>query len=101
MDKKQQRKNTPIYRGVIKYFPDAMAEVAKVSFIANEQHNKGEPMHWAKDKSKDEYDAMMRHLADVANGEEIDDDGLLHRGKIAWRALAGLQRYLEGSDIIE
>ena len=91
-DKHEERKQTPVYSGVINYFPDAICEVAKCSRIGNEQHNKGEPLHWAREKSTDEPDALLRHLMQYA---EIDDDGMLHATKVAWRALALLQRTLE------
>jgi len=89
------RKETPVFSGVLKYFPDALAEVARVSKAGNDQHNPGEPLHWAKEKSKDEDDALTRHLLDLAAGEEYDSDGQRHRAKIAWRALAGLQREID------
>lgn len=89
------RKNIPIYSGFIKYFPLAILDVAKLSKIANDQHNPGEPLHWAKEKSTDEPDAMMRHLIDYARGEEFDTDGVLHITKVAWRAMAQLERFLE------
>ena len=41
MTKDQQRKSTPIFDGVLAYFPDAIAEVANCSRVANEQHNAG------------------------------------------------------------
>ena len=91
-DKHEERKQTPVYSGVINYFPDAICEVAKCSRIGNEQHNKGEPLHWAREKSTDEPDALLRHLMQY---DEIDDDGMLHATKVAWRALALLQRTLE------
>lgn len=94
----QERKETPVYSGVVKYFPRAIEEVAKVSFIGNEQHNPGEPLHWAKEKSKDEQDALMRHLIDHAKGNLYDSDGSLHLAKVAWRALAGLERFLEENE---
>lgn len=94
MDTITKRKNTPIYSGFIKYFPNAIAEVSRLSFIANEQHHKGEPLHWDKDKSTDELDALMRHLTDHASGEHIDDDGCRHLTKVAWRSLAMLERIL-------
>jgi hypothetical protein len=59
-----ERKAAPIATGVLDYFPDALMEVARVSQIGNGQHNPGEPLHWAKEKSQDEADALMRHLAD-------------------------------------
>lgn len=90
------RKAVPIYTGFIKYFPDAVAAVAQLSFDANEQHNPGEPVHWAKEKSTDEDDALMRHLLDplTAGGDLYDEDGTLHATKVAWRAMARLQRLL-------
>ena len=97
-EKANARKRTPIYSGVVKYFPDAIAEIARVSFIGNEQHNKGEPLHWARGKSPDEPDALMRHLTDHARGEVFDDDGTRHLSKAAWRALALLQKELEDAE---
>lgn len=90
---KQARKNVPLYRGLFKYFPDALCAVAELSRICNEQHNPGEPMHWAKSKSTDEPDALLRHMIDAGT---IDDDGIRHSAKVAWRALAMLQREIEG-----
>ena len=87
-----ERKERPIARGVLDYFPDALAEVAHVSFVANEQHNPGEPMHWAKEKSTDEADALVRHLLERGT---MDTDGLRHSAKVAWRALALLQREID------
>jgi hypothetical protein len=95
---RQERKDIPIARGCLDYFPDALAEVAHVSFVANEQHNPGEPMHWAKEKSTDEADALLRHLVDRGG---IDSDGLRHSAKVAWRALALLQRELEEAEGLE
>lgn len=91
----QWRKNRPLFRGVLAYFPDALMEVANVSRIGNEQHNPGQPMHWAFGKSDDHADCVLRHLID---GDECDGDGVLHAAKAAWRALANLQELLEGSD---
>lgn len=96
MTKDEKRKSTPIFDGVLAYFPDAIAEVAHCSRVANEQHNAGQPMHWNKSASADELGSLTRHLVDIASGEEVDDDGILHRAKVAWRALASLQRYLDG-----
>lgn len=86
------RKDVPIYRGFVKYFPDAMAEVAELSRIGNEQHNPGQPLHWAKEKSTDEADALMRHQMEVGTR---DTDGVRHATKVAWRAMAQLQRELD------
>ncbi len=93
----QARKETPVFSGVLKYFPDALAEVARVSKAGNDQHNPGQPLHWDRSKSGDEYDACTRHLLDRAAGDEFDTDGQRHMAKVAWRALAALQKEIEGA----
>jgi hypothetical protein len=87
----KQRKETPIFSGVLKYFPDALKEVAKVSYQGNQQHHPDKPLHWDRNKSTDQLDALMRHLTDYAKGNKIDTDGHLHLAKCAWRCLAQLQ----------
>ena len=87
-----ERKQRPLATGVLDYFPDALLEVALVSWTGNEQHNPGTPTHWDRAKSGDEADALMRHL--VKRGS-LDTDGMRHSAKVAWRALALLQKELE------
>ena len=65
-DKAAQRKATPVFSGVLKYFPNALKEVAKCSKAGNNQHHPDKPLHWDMDKSKDEYDALTRHLIAVS-----------------------------------
>lgn len=88
----EDRKNRPIARGVLDYFPDALAEIALVSKTGNDQHNPGQPLHWAKEKSTDHADCIIRHLIDRG---KLDSDGMRHSAKVAWRALALLQTELE------
>jgi hypothetical protein len=97
-DVAKKRKETPIFSGVLKYFPDAIAEVAKCSFVGQQQHNPDKPLSWDRSKSGDEYDALMRHLMD-STVDDYDTDGTLHKAKVAWRALAGLQKHLEKNKI--
>lgn len=92
--KAQQRKATPVFTGFFKYFPGAIREVAKLSHVANEQHNPGQPVHWDKSKSTDHEDCLLRHLLDSIDNP-VDDDGIHHDVKVAWRALAKLQTRLE------
>lgn len=94
----QKRKEVPLVRGLLDYFPDALVEVARVSLEGNKQHNPGEPLHWAKEKSTDEADALVRHLIDRG---KFDSDGMRHSAKVAWRALALLQREIEGSEVVK
>lgn len=91
MNKHQKRKNQPILTGLLDYFPNACLYVSEVSRVANEQHNPGQPMHWAKEKSIGDGNEIVRHLLDRG---KIDDDGLRHTGKVAWRALELLEREL-------
>lgn len=95
MSTPNQRKQIPIFTGVCKYFPKALRYIAQVSLAGNKQHLEGQPLFWDKTKSMDQEDALSRHLMDIAEGIEVDDDGILHRGKVAWRALASLELYLE------
>ena len=92
MNEAQKRKDTPVYSGVLKYFPLALQEVARVSKAGNDQHHKGQPLHWDKSKSTDEADALVRHLLEAGT---FDTDGQRHTAKVAWRALALLERELE------
>lgn len=87
-----ERKALPITTGVLDYFPDALLEVAHCSKVGNDQHNPGRPLHWAKEKSTDEADALVRHL--LQRGTR-DRDGVRHSAKVAWRALALLQREID------
>src|SRR5689334_7063621 len=91
-DTVEARKAMPIASGVLDYFPDALLVVAEVSRVGNEQHHPGQPLHWDKSKSTDEADALMRHLIDRGTR---DTDGQRHSAKVAWRALALLQRELD------
>ena len=87
-----KRKHFPIASGVLDYFPDALVAIAQVSWQGNEQHNPGQPLHWARGKSADEADTMIRHFLQRGT---IDTDGLRHTAKMAWRALALLQKEIE------
>ncbi len=91
-DEHKKRKDTPVFSGVLMYFPDAILEVARVSKAGNDQHNPGQPLHWNRSKSTDELDALARHLIDAG---KLDTDGQRHSAKIAWRALANLQKEIE------
>jgi hypothetical protein len=90
----QERKECPIASGVLDYFPDAVAAVARVSWKGSQQQNPGAPMHWDRSKSTDESDALIRHFMERGT---IDTDGLRHSAKVAWRALALLQKEIEGA----
>ena len=107
------RKAIPIFEGVLMYFPKAIAAIAEVSYAGNQQHNPGEPLHWARTKSMDQFNTALRHMMDhrmgggripdripdhVNNGwamEHMDADGVRHLAKAAWRVLAALELAIE------
>ena len=97
-NKAEIRKQHPVFSGVLKYFPNAIYYVSGVSWQGNQQHHPDKPLHWDKSKSTDEPDALVRHLLQY---DQFDDDGILHAGKVAWRALALLERELESKGINE
>lgn len=87
----KERKEYPIATGVLDYFPRALAEVAHVSYVGNQQHHPGTPLHWDMSKSTDEADALLRHLSQRGT---FDTDTVRHTAKVAWRSLALLEREL-------
>lgn len=87
-----ERKQYPIASGVLDYFPDAIVAIAHLSWRGNEQHNPGEPLNWNRSKSGDEADTMLRHFLQRGT---VDADGVRHSAKMAWRALALLQKEIE------
>lgn len=99
----QIRKATPVYRGFFRYFPKAIRAVTAVSQIGNNKHNPGEDLHWAKEKSTDEPDCVLRHMLDEAECEiegeigagGVDESGVLNLASTAWRAMANLERLLD------
>ena len=90
-----ERKAIPLFDGAVMYFPNALAAVAEVSRIGNEQHNPGQPLHWARGKSMDQFNTALRHLVDHRMGVRYDNDGGRHLAKAAWRILAALQLDIE------
>ena len=90
--KAADRKATPVFSGVLKYFPDAINELARCSMAGQKQHAPDEPLQWHREKSGDELDALARHLLEAGT---IDDDSIRHSTKVLLRAAANLQKELE------
>ncbi len=89
------RKALPIFRGPLMYFPDALLALAAVCKAGNDQHNPGEPLRWAREKSTEQMDTALRHMMDHGMGNVTDTDGMYHLAKAAWRLLAELQLTIE------
>jgi hypothetical protein len=91
-----ERKNYPLFTGLCRYFPAALAGVAKISKLGNDKHNPGEEMHHARGKSPDHSDCILRHLIDTEDllaalnrGDSISSENILNEvSQMAWRALA-------------
>lgn len=90
----ESRNQLPMADGLLDYFPLALAEISRVSKAGNDQHNPGEPLHWARGKSTDHANKIIKHLIDRGL---LDTDGTRHSAKAAWRALALLQEELEAA----
>lgn len=84
------RKQVPLLSGCLRYFPAALAGVARVSKVGNDKHNPGEPLHHARGKSMDHGDCLVRHLVDLQDALAAGDNraALGEADAIAWRALA-------------
>ena len=91
-----ERKAIPVWDGCVMYFPKALLAIAAVSKAGNDQHNPGEPLHWARGKSMDQMNTAMRHMMDHGVGTVLDTDGQRHLAKAAWRILAALELSIEG-----
>lgn len=89
----QRRKETPVYSGVLMYFPDAINAVARASYKGDTKHNGpndgSRKIRWARRKSMDQEDCVVRHMM---TPDEIDPEtGETHLTHAAWRVLAALQ----------
>lgn len=97
------RKCYPVTTGFLDYFPDAVQAAAEVSFVGNEKHNPGEPMHHARGKSNDHADCIARHLMERGGFvDEVVGDKVYrirHSAALLWRAAALLQEELEAEGL--
>lgn len=90
-----ERKQGPMFRGLLGYFPAALFEVARHSLLSDKKHNPGatDAPYWARGKSADHPDCIVRHLIDA--GDINTPDRLEHLRSLAWRSLAMLQEECE------
>jgi hypothetical protein len=86
-----ERKTYPMATGCLDYFPDALAEVAKLSLQGNLKHCPGEDLHHKRGVSMDHADCIVRHLV----GRGGFDGDTRESAALAWRSLALLQEELE------
>lgn len=100
-----------MFRGLLGYFPSALFEVAAHSLDSDRKHNPDSSAgpHWAREKSTDHEDTIIRHLIDAGarrghlhaeagpppKGSTAKDARRYHLRCLAWRALALLQEDCE------
>ncbi len=86
------RQEYPLSRGLFRYFPDALAEVSRRSYMGATKHTDGK-LWWDRSKSPHQDDSMLRHLMDAHAHNRVED-----YAAVAWRALAMLQLRMEMQD---
>lgn len=95
----KQRKEFPVCTGAVDYAPDALAAVSHISYLGNEKHNEGQPLHHARGKSGDHADCDVRHQSTRFDIDPAYADDILapvfHLAEHAWRALLQLQEEME------
>lgn len=95
----EQRKQHPMAEGLMDYFPDSLAVISHVSWVGNEKHNPGEPLHWARGKSTDQANCIVRHMATRDDFEVYEINGevykIPHWAQAGWRILAYGQEWME------
>ncbi len=99
----QIRKQYPLFRGVLRYFPAALAGIALISKKGNDKHNPGQELYHDRKKSLDHCDCIIRHLMDTSDllaalerNESIAPPDILDEvSQLAWRALAFSQELHE------
>lgn len=89
------RKRLQLWTFLMEYFPDTFLALVEVAIKGNEQHNPGQPLHWAREKSKDQMNTAFRHMFDYGRGVIRDTDGQYHLAKAIWRLSAQLQLDIE------
>jgi hypothetical protein len=114
----QERKEAPMFRGLLGYFPAALFEVAAHSLDSDRKHSPDAPEErrptWHRGKSVDHADCIVRHLIDAGPrrsllsrlpawllekmpGSSARDAKRYHLRSLAWRALAMLQEDCEAT----
>ena len=86
---------TPLYKGVIMYFPRALEAVARISEFGAKKYSWGN-WHHIKDGYENCSESMTRHLFKEAKGEVKDSESELdHAAHLACNALGRLEFLLK------
>ena len=94
--RKDDNGKAPIYRGVLSYFPNAIAGVATVSAFGATKYAWNGWLHVPDGHSR-YSDGLVRHLTAEAEGQILDpESGLAHDLHTAWNALARAELRIRG-----
>ena len=105
---KVRKSDWPVWDYIFGYFPLALLEEVKVAVIGNKQHNPGQKLHWAREKSTDQLNTAMRHLFDYHKAKSEgaygpcprDATGKALLAQAIWRLKAQLQLDREAEDAL-
>src|SRR3546814_19124720 len=81
-DDATKRLEYPMDDGLLDYFPNALAEVSRLSHAATKPHHTDKPIHWDRSKSTAHRNKIMRHLVDAG---KLDAKGIRHYARVALR----------------
>lgn len=89
---------SPVFQGLLDYFPRACLAVAEVSAAGAAKYAwKG----WESvpDGLNRYSNALARHVVNESIQGPYDPDGFLHKSQVAWNALAVLELYLKENEL--
>lgn len=89
---------SPLFQGLLDYFPRACLAVAGVSAAGAKKYAwKG----WESvpDGINRYSDAMLRHVANESIEGPLDPEGFAHKAQVAWNALAVLELFLRNPNV--
>lgn len=86
---------SPVFLGLLNYFPRACLAVADVS-AAGARKYAWKGWETVPDGINRYSDALGRHIVNEQIEGDYDPDGFLHAAQIAWNALARLELKLQG-----
>jgi hypothetical protein len=100
----QERKNLPMWRACLMFFPKTFVAITKLSMKGQKQHkyNEGD-IHWDRSKSKDDWDSLIRHMFNLQEAIKNKDVAGIreHAPAISWRGNAISEKALDLADEYE
>lgn len=103
-DNHPDRKLSDPFNGCLAFFPDALAEVARISTTAGKKYNDGHTA-WYEEKGGDRHASLGRHAMDVAKmrgklgepgwADKHGEEAVAAYAALAWDVLAPLQQLIE------